>query len=111
MFDKAADDLRRGVDPRAAAEWAYLGIHTALENLVGETFSTTSAQTHAVARLAQHNKKLAKEFNELKSIFNGDCFYRGAKKCDVISVAETIGRARHWMSSLPAALPELKRKR
>lgn len=89
-------------DPRMAAEETYLGMHTALENAMGTTFRTDSAQRAAVAKLAKRNKKLAKKFNELKTALHGKCFYQG--ECDAGSAGVEIGRAQAWIEELPKKL-------
>lgn len=104
MFDQAKKDLARNDNPRRAAEWAYLGLHTALENSSGVTFTTDRAQTYAVGLLAKHNRKLAKEFNDLKQYLHGECFYQGRKTCDAIDVAQAVGRARFWAEFIPKKL-------
>jgi len=90
-------------DPRLSAERAYLAIHTALENMAGDTFRTDSAQRAAVGRLAKHSKKLARTFNTLKRSLHGECFYQGA--CDAGSAGVAIGKAAEWLTQLPKRLP------
>jgi len=102
ILESALDTTRR--DPRLGAEQAYLGIHTALENAVGTTFKTDSAQVAAISKLAKRNKKLAGTFNELKRELHGLCFYQGVEKCDGMQVAKHIGRAQEWLTNLPKKL-------
>lgn len=85
-----------------AAERAYLAMHTALENAVGQTFRTDRAQVAAVASLARCNKKLAKQFNLLKDELHGRCFYRG--ECTVESARDALIRATKWLNSMPKRL-------